>query len=316
MSDFYYKRCVDGERSLIVENAISALKEDRGVANEVKNLVDDFEFYVVCDSKERKNEFVDVYGGVRRLKGFFMSTLRDVIVDIEWILYDFDNEDLIRKHWEISNKARCEEITKKKFKISFSLKSVNGKINFARSSESLQHEISHAWESSRRGKAYKGMDTYNVANTLISDRYNEYNRYIGNILYFSKSFEVRAYLNGTYRYLINSEDPFLIKKNVEETQLFHAIEAMKVSVFELSKIKDWENHPLTRKTIRQLKEDFKLTQAKILKMGNYAIENMIHAMGRAMAQAEIDIKKKYGLDKPYFERDENGKVKRVFNDLI
>lgn len=66
--------------------------------------------------------------------------------------------------------------------------------------DTIQHEVEHYWQCKRRGGSLSSSHYQNVRNLLGSE--DKFENLLGQILYFSKHFEIDAYVNGAYNIAI------------------------------------------------------------------------------------------------------------------
>ena len=205
--------------------------------------------------------------------------------------YSFISEYLKNKVF-INNKSGQLRKTIDGYEINITVRAVNGKIDFARTLEALQHEFEHFWERLHMGHPYKGMNLYKVADQLLCDTYNDYNQSIGRILYMSRKWEQRAYANGVYQYLMSHPVPNLTRENIKDTQLYRALIFLKKDVEKLKAVKEPSQHPFLRATLSKLRSDFGIQYEQIITIGEKAIDNIVRILGRTLSKAENDLSKK------------------------
>lgn len=273
-----------------IENVI---KEERSIPYEITNIVNDISYRL---SNEVKNSPSLPYNRdfITFKKGQFDVNLFNRRIKILWEYYSFLNNEIKNKTF-IKDRSGQLRKTIDGYEINVTIRAVNGKIDFARTLEALQHEFEHLWERLHRSNSpYKGMKLYNVANQMMNDSYNEYNRIIGRILYISKKWEQRAFANGVYQYLMNHTAPNLTRENIKETQLYCALIYLKKDVEKLKSINDYEQHPFLRATLAKLKSNFGIQYNQLIDIGEKAINNIVRILGRTLSKVEDDLSKNEG----------------------
>ena len=287
-----YKKVVINET---VGQVINYLNEDRGISSIVLNCVMEANTALLEDISKTDSIPLSQYKGVTFKKGGFNITFDGDDIKINWQWYNFKSKEFIENGIVPPNKGRIVKSING-YKITLIVEAVSGKTETARAMETLQHELEHFWERKNYGKTYDNMGLYKFSETLMNDTVNEYNRYIGIILYLSKKWEQRAFANGVYGYLLNHQNDLLPRENIKETQLFNALIKLKDALKKIKEIGNkWEQFPLTRKTALILKANYNFDYDKIVRVGYEAIENITRILGRTLSKAEQDIEKKHNL---------------------
>lgn len=308
MEKFFYEKCSDDDRFIIVKDAICELKDGRKLEDEINGIVNDFENNVLSVTKSREVDFVDLCDGVKKLNGEYETKLRDMEITIEWFVYDVEKTgsdlergiELLRKVTDFGgfiNKVKYEVIEKNKVRVVFSAISSNYMVDYMRKDIDLFRNIGYAYAVSTYGKEYnfKGKDTNDFALELIEDNESRYGKYLGNILYFSEVFNGsiskiydNEFLVSTMGYLYKSRNPWLIEENVKKTEFFRAIETMVVSLDLLPKVVKEEN------LMKRLKDEFDIDEDKLYEIGYFVLNTMIGVLGKAMSYVDIKITTEYG----------------------
>lgn len=279
-----------------INEIVIVLNEERTIPNEILNVINDIKYQL---NELIKNSLSLPYNKdyVTFKKGQFDINIFNKSVKIIWEYYSFINKELKDKTF-IKNKSGQLRKTINGYEINITIKAINGKIDFARTLETIQHEFEHLWETLHMKTSYKDMNVYKVAEQLMNDNYNEYNQSIGRILYLSKKWEQRAFANGVYQYLMNHDIPAMTRENIKETQLYCALIKLKEDVKKLKNVgENYNQHPLLRSTLNDLKKDFGIQFVQLIEIGEKAINNIIRILGRTLSKVEDDLNKK-----------ENGKV--------
>lgn len=278
-----------------VNQIINYLNEDRGISSIVFNCVMEANNALLESISKTDSIPLSQYKGITFKKGEFNITFDRDVITIKWQWYNFKTKEFIEDGIVPNNKGK---MIKKMdgYEINLIVEAVSGKTETARAMEVLQHELEHLWERKNYGKSYGNMDLYKFSEILMNDTVNEYNRYIGIILYLSKKWEQRAFANGVYGYLLNHENNLSPRVNVKETQLFNALIKLKDALKKIKEVgNNWEHFPLTRKTALVLKTEYNFGYDKIMRIGYETIENITRILGRTLSKAEQDIEKKHNL---------------------
>lgn len=171
--------------------------------------------------------------------------------------------------------------------------SVRGKIvDEAMMADTVQHEISHAWETFNYGQNYKHMARYNDAVDNLFSSENKYLQYIGNIFYMHKKFEVRAHSNGAYAYLISCPHKELVRSNIHQTQLYAAITTLRSELAELKKLSPTDREKGEVKTaLDYIKKHYQMSYDDIIRLGERTVKYLDYTMARVIQQVEDDLLK-------------------------
>ena len=274
----------------IINRITKIINEERSIPFEITNIINDIK-YRLNDEVKKSPSLPYNKNYITFKKGQFDVRIFNETVKIIWEYYSFINEDLKNKVF-INNKSGQLRKTIDGYEINITVRAVNGKIDFARTLEALQHEFEHFWERLHMGHPYKGMNLYKVADQLLCDTYNDYNQSIGRILYMSRKWEQRAYANGVYQYLMSHPVPNLTRENIKDTQLYRALIFLKKDVEKLKAVKEPSQHPFLRATLSKLRSDFGIQYEQIITIGEKAIDNIVRILGRTLLKAENDLSQK------------------------
>ena len=274
----------------IINRITKIINEEHSIPFEITNIINDIK-YRLNDEVKKSPSLPYNKNYITFKKGQFDVRIFNETVKIIWEYYSFINEVLNNKVF-INNKRGQLRKTIDGYEINITVRAVNGKIDFARTLETLQHEFEHFWERLHMGHPYKGMNLYKVSDQLLCDTYNDYNQSIGRILYMSRKWEQRAYANGVYQYLMSHPVPNLTRENIKDTQLYRALTFLKKDVEKLKAVKEPSQHPFLRATLSKLRSDFGIQYEQIITIGEKAIDNIVRILGRTLSKAENDLSKK------------------------
>lgn len=231
-------------------------------------------------------------GGVKRA-GSFLYNKNGLNVTIKWACYKYYDLPFGASKLEYVGETSLEENFMK-----FQVISYNGKLDYREFFDTIQHETTHYYEQKIWGRRYtKGNENYEIAlkNARSADS-DDVDRSVALIIYAKSYFEQRAYLNGAYQYMMNSDDYMSnFETAIKETSLYKLYK----------KVKD------ARKTICNYvkiynKRNFKirfLDQKKykgietydLVRMAKRTENGLLYALGRARMKAMNDYRTKHGI---------------------
>lgn len=261
-----------------IEEINYRLLEDRHIAIDVENETERLSKFII----NFLNNFNTKNGHIKRS---FETNLfnKKVIIQIEY--------DNILKRGISNNKSQFSFNVDTKNKILYcNILTYNNDINVLKIKESIQHELEHLYEIGMRGGQYKDNTIYKIANAKMNNRTNEYEYKVASVIYASRGYEMRAFANGAYAYISNTND-YVSKYeySIRDTLLFKWYVGLKecLNFF----ICNGENDMLLNQAINQYPN---LTFKKLVKITQDAIKNYLYLIGRIRSKA-IDNAEKSGL---------------------
>ena len=168
---------------------------------------------------------------------------------------------------------------------------VKGKIDEQEVSQGIQHEIEHLFERGKRGKPYGDEDLYKFAYKKMHNALTNYERAIAYIMYISRTYEQRAFVNGAYQYMMRSNDYQNNFDNaLKETKLFQWYVGVKECLELIEETP--KEHPLLRSG---LKPYGGLSKNDIVELAKETIENMSYLIGRLKSKVIDDYNKEHEM---------------------
>lgn len=220
--------------------------------------------------------------------GNFTTELDGINITVNWTARFYWSKNLSKIQ---NNTAKCNPANRS---ITVFVFVVDNKIDKGSLFESIQHEISHLFEIGRRGKPYRKQGSYDRAyKYLINQENKNYNSiaYMVNaVLYISFTFEQRAYANGAYAKLMNSDDYGNGFENaIKHTKLFDYLLALYYYYPILKTIPSSNNQLATELN------GHGLDRRKFLRITRVAIIRIEEIISRIMEKAKKDYKAKHNL---------------------
>lgn len=180
--------------------------------------------------------------------------------------------------------------------ISIPIYAVNHEIIENLTVENLQHEISHVWEESKYPSEVK-KTTYEYGVWLINNAKTKPVKAIGCIIYHSKDWEIRAFINGSYSYLMkfgNITNKFDVFDNIGDTTLAKALISVKYALYDLKQFgPDFGGDKDAITVMQTLRKKYGIKDFDtLIKIGENTYEKMNRAIRRLIAKVLNDIDKK------------------------
>ena len=208
------------------------LKEEMGIANEVNRISAEIEnkllqeIDILDDDKE----------GV-----FHVDELK-----VKWKLFILDkninfNDWYLQNYNEYINGYSYDENT-----LYITILKINNSIDMMEIRDSIQHEVEHYYQT-KNNKGTFSTDKYQKAIDNF-DSNNLYLSYFSKLIYFSKKFEIDAYVNGAYNAIkhtkIKSYEEFLEKTNLGKLQellmdISEVFQNLRLNTLEFYTLKDF-----------------------------------------------------------------------------
>ena len=208
----------------------------------------------------------------------------EVRINVSWSARFYDSKDLgnMPNNTAISNFARHF--------IKVNVVVVDGKIDKAGLFESIQHEVHHLFERFKRGKEYNDMDRYRLAYNNLLEYQDTITYKVCSILYIAFTFEQRAYLNGAYAKLMNSDDYDNGFENaIKETKLFQFLGAVKYFYGYIKEL------PLDNEELKDILTDLELDRKRFLQMAKITIIRIENSIARVIKKAKKDYSAKHNI---------------------
>lgn len=275
------------------------------------------------DADKSLSEERHISAEVTKLTNTVASTLQQAIRQTTSVQYDEPNVtvkrgqfavvvDGIRLHviWEFYNNLKPMEykpkvrnkafVKRDTLQIFLCFVGSNGTVDKAFLYQTVQHEMCHFYELLKRDKKpfEKSYGLYKLASTMLASHRTHQELALAYIISCSRNFEIRAYGNGAYQYMMQCgdyEDRF--EGSMRKTLLYQNYECLKWA-------EDVLNH--TQSNSKEMKEALQPYEAlgysydDFIKTLHYALNNSIKLLGVVRSKAIDDFKEKYGIMEDVF----------------
>ena len=261
------------------------INEDRTISNIVTTITE----YVggrIEEMVKRTPSDVRTKGNNISIKrGNFVYTDLGISFMVKWVLEDEHDKDAVY------SKRKCSAyIEYSPPRLNITIAALNGRFSRNDLYETLQHEISHFFERGKRGKEYKTTRNYAMAVDRMNNGQSIKEKVVARAVYICHKFELRAFANGAYQYLMKSTDYGNgFRNSIEHTRLYDwLIGAEEMQMF-LSQYIDYPEQiePFTKK--------YGFTLNRLLKMLKRTIDAMVRTVGRVISKAMDDYEKIHGV---------------------
>jgi hypothetical protein len=172
---------------------------------------------------------------------------------------------------------------------------ISGHADISKWADSIQHELSHDFEITNRGKPYIN-DLNKIGLKLMSSN-DVCVKSIGYILYASDKTEIRAYANGLYAYLSSKNIIMPKYTNLRHSDFFKILKELNNS---LAFIKDNKNNKELLEKINLYLEKYHINYDKLIEIGENTIKKWNKEAMRTINKYTKDaqIKFDYWTDAP------------------
>lgn len=269
--------------------------EERSISDEVI-LMSTEVFFRIMSEIQPNSLSTDMGSKYEYNHGKFKYSKLNISFNVSWKFYNIgDKTPRTAKMKEFSSSDLANKA------INITIVAINGKINTDSIIESIQHEMSHFFETSKRqGNPYKNMFQYKLAVAMLQMRkkFTKAMIAIAEIIYISYDFEQRAFGNGAYRYLMNHTDDFFnnFDNAIRETKLYKYLTYLDENIEFLTKNKKIENE------IRETLKRFEISYEDFMDLAKSAREGIVKMCGRIKSKA-IDDYEKTGNVHRCFDRE-------------
>lgn len=181
---------------------LELIKEEMGIADEVTRISKDIErrfFAEVGDMTENKSG------------AFYVDDLKVV-----WKLLVFDNSETFSDWYSVNYKEYKNGYSRDENTLYMTIIKTGGEVNINDILDTIQHEVEHYYQI----KMKNGSLSTDKYQTAVS-HFRSHNMYLSNfskLIYFSKRFEIDAYVNGAYNAASNG-DVSTYEEFVQSTEL-------------------------------------------------------------------------------------------------
>lgn len=293
---------MDDDTKLIFE-INEKINEEHSISNEVTLMSTEI-FYRIMGKIQPYSISTDMGKQLEYKHGNFKYSKLNISFDVSWDFYNVGNET---PRTPEMNQFASADLSKKA--INITIVAINGRINNDSVIESIQHEISHFFEvSKRQGVPYKNMFQYKLAVTILQqeEKFTDIMVAIAEIIYISYKFEQRAFGNGAYRYLMNHTDdyPHNFNNAIQETKLYKYLCSLEKDIETLTITKDTEYE------ITETLKRFEITYKALMSSAHSAREGLARMCGRIKSKAIDDYESTHDIHRRFVREIKEGKVLR------
>lgn len=277
--------------------------EERSISDEV-TLISTEIFYRIMSKIEPYSLSSDMENEFEHKQGQFRYSKLNLNFNVSWEFYNIGN-----KTPRTSEMKQFSSIDLNRQAINITIVAVNGKIDNDSVIETIQHEISHFFETSKRkGAPYKDMLQYKLAVAILQrdEKFTEAMVAIAEIIYISYTFEQRAFGNGAYRYLMNHAEDYLHNFNnaIKKTKLFKYLSSLDKDIKLLTNNKDAEYE------IMETLKRFNMSYKNLMNTAQSARDGLVRMCGRIKSKAIDDYEATHNIHRRFVRDTEDEKEQR------
>lgn len=281
-------------RRICLEDADKSLREERHISAEVTKLTNTVASTLQQAIRQTKSVQYDE-PNITLKRGQFVVVVDGIRLHVIWEFYN--NLKPMEYKPKVRNKAFVKRDT---LQIFLRFVDSNGTVDKAFLYQTVQHEICHFYELLKRDKKpfEKSYGLYKLASTMLASHRTHQELALAYIISCSRNFEIRAYGNGAYQYMVQCgdyEDGF--EGSMRKTLLYQNYECLKWA-------EDILNH--TQPNSEEMKEALQPYEAlgysydDFIKTLHYALNNSIKLLGVVRSKAIDDFKEKHGIVEDIF----------------
>lgn len=266
--------------------------------NEAMSIADSVTVVATDIGRNLMDDMSRVQGGLRfeggiEKTGSFMYNKNGLSVMIKWVCYNYYTLPLGTATLQYTGETSIDENYMK-----FEVISYNGKLDYKEFYDTIQHEVTHYYEQKVWGRRFaKGDKNYgNALKNAKSANSDNIDKYVALIIYAKSYFEQRAYLNGAYQYMMNSNDySSKFENSMKETplyKLYKIVQTARKTICNYIKIynkSNFKNRFLDEKGYKGI-ETYDL-----VKMAKRTENGLLYALGRARVKAINDYREQHGV---------------------
>lgn len=277
--------------------------EERSISDEV-TLISTEIFYRIMSKIRPYSLSSDMENEFEHKEGQFRYSKLNLKFNVSWEFYNIGD-----KTPRTPEMKQFSSIDLNRRAINITIVAVNGKIDNDSVIETIQHEISHFFETSkRRGAPYKDMLQYKLAVAILQqdEKFTEAMVAIAEIIYISYNFEQRAFGNGAYRYLMNHAEDYFHNFNnaIKKTKLFKYLSSLDKDIKLLTNNKDAEYE------IMETLKRFNMSYKNLMNTAHSARDGLIRMCGRIKSKAIDDYESTHDIHRRFVRETKEGKELR------
>lgn len=231
-------------------------------------------------------------GGVKR-DGSFLYNKNGLNVTVKWVCYKYydlpSDTEKLRYTGETSMDGNY---------MKFEIHVYNGKVDYRQYYDTIQHEVTHYYEQKVWGRRFaKGNKNYEKAlENAKSASSTDIDKYVALIIYAKSYFEQRAYLNGAYRYMMDSDDySSKFENSIKETPLYKLYMSIKIARKTIINYVKLYNKRNFKERFLDKKGYKGIETYDLVRMAKRAENGLLYALGRARIKAISDYRMEHGV---------------------
>lgn len=277
--------------------------EERSISDEV-TLISTEIFYRIMSKIEPYSLSSDMENEFEHKQGQFRYSKLNLNFNVSWEFYNIG-----AKTPRTPEMRQFSSIDLNRRAINITIVAANGKIDNDSVIETIQHEISHFFETSKRkGALYKDMLQYKLAVAILQrdEKFTEAMVAIAEIIYISYNFEQRAFGNGAYRYLMNHAEDYSHNFNnaIKKTKLFKYLSSLDQDIKLLTNNKDVEYE------IMETLKRFNMSYKNLMNTAQSARDGLVRMCGRIKSKAIDDYESTHNIHRRFVRETEEEKEQR------
>lgn len=267
------------------------INEAMSIADSVTVAVRDIAIDLM-DDMDRTQEETHTDGSIEK-KGSFDYNKNGLNVTIKWEYYRYNTLPLGTAKSQYTGETSLDENF-----IKIVINSYNEKLDFKKYYDTIQHEVTHYYEQRVWGRRFvKGDKNYETALTNSnSPNSDDVDKDVALIIYAKSYFEQRAYLNGAYQHMMNSDDySSKFENSMKETALYKLYEKVKFARAKINNYVKIYNKRNFKKRFLDDKGYEGIETYDLLRMAKRAENGLLYALGRARIKAISDYRMEHGV---------------------
>ena len=267
---------------LVLENIKTAIKEELGIADEVKNLSKNLGNEILNNLTYARKQYNEALK-LNFKKNSFKFEIFDEVFTINYTCFFCrDSNDYLKLRGLLGGKNSYNE---RMFYLNFAF--IYGQVEEKSFYDTIQHEVEHIYQIFKKGDSLISSQTinqlYNIsANILTKGTKNEIIYKVAQSIYISMDFEQDAFVNGLYSLLLNSGMALGLMNVFKESDCYAYFKILNQNYMDLNNSYTEENDNLVRKT-------FGISLKTVLYSLQQAIKRFENKIGKVYIKAHKDL---------------------------
>lgn len=280
------------------EDINRVLKEELGIADDVKNATNEIYEYIAKEYKNKKyQEDRLIEDGVGQKYGnFYLNNIFGYKILVEYYVINFRDgfyrDKYIKKngsnYLDSFSNIKFIKNTKEPFltQIIVILESLSGNIiNTENAKDSIQHELEHIYQQTKMHKEFGGRNLYDLASTDLNSK-DKYRHSIGIIVYMSFKSEIEGFANGLYSFVTErmKSYPININRIFQQSPAYEKLHQVYDAIYFI-------NTHINNTQMDSAFSDYvqyKVNKNNINKIADRTVKEMLSRFGKALIKARKD----------------------------